>query len=71
LADGLHDWGRRVMSLLNYAVAIALQLRKSTENLSRNSRVVFDTNRCVDIAAFLGAESSFGSSYKGLAVGGD
>jgi hypothetical protein len=33
-AEGLHDWGRRAVPLLNYTLALALQLRKSTENLS-------------------------------------
>jgi hypothetical protein len=39
-AEGLHDWGRRAVSLLNYTLAFATQLRKSTENLSQGSRVV-------------------------------
>jgi hypothetical protein len=30
LAEGLHDWGRRAVPLLNYNLAFALQLRKST-----------------------------------------
>jgi hypothetical protein len=31
-AEGLHDWGRRAVPLLNYTLAFALQLRKSTED---------------------------------------
>jgi hypothetical protein len=42
LAEGLHDWGRRAVPLLNYTLAFALQLRKITENLSQGSRVVGD-----------------------------
>jgi hypothetical protein len=42
LAEGLHVWGRRAESLLNYTLAFALQLRKSTQNLSQGSRVVGD-----------------------------
>jgi hypothetical protein len=41
-AEGLHDWGRRAVPLLNYTLAFSLQLRKSTENLSQGSRVVGD-----------------------------
>jgi hypothetical protein len=41
-AEGLHDWGRRAVTLLNYTLAFALKLRKSTENLSQGSRVVGD-----------------------------
>jgi hypothetical protein len=41
-AEGLHDWGRRVVPLLNYTLAFALQLRESTENLCQCSRVVGD-----------------------------
>jgi hypothetical protein len=37
--------------VLNYTLALALQLRKSTENLSQGSRVDGDT-RCADLAAF-------------------
>jgi hypothetical protein len=40
-AEGLHDWGRRAVFLLNYTLALALQLRKSMEN-SQWSRVVGD-----------------------------
>jgi hypothetical protein len=39
LAEGLHYWGGRAVPLLNYAVALALQLSKSTENLSQDSWV--------------------------------
>jgi hypothetical protein len=42
LAESVHDWGRRVVPLLNYTVAFALQLRKSTEIISQGSRVVRD-----------------------------
>jgi hypothetical protein len=38
-AEGLHDWGRQAVPLLNYILEFALQLRKSTENLSQCSRV--------------------------------
>jgi hypothetical protein len=41
-AEGLRDWGRRAVPLFNYTLAFALQLRKSTENLSQGSRVVGD-----------------------------
>jgi hypothetical protein len=41
-AEGLHDWRRRAVPLLNNTLAFALQLRKSTENLSQGSRVVGD-----------------------------
>jgi hypothetical protein len=40
LVDGLHDWGRRAVPLLNYALAFDLQLRKSMKNLSQDSRAV-------------------------------
>jgi hypothetical protein len=50
-AEGLHDFGRRAVPLLNYTLAFALQLRKSTENLSQSSRVV-GTTRCADLAEF-------------------
>jgi hypothetical protein len=39
-AKGLHDWGMRAMPLFSYTLAFALQLRKSTENLSQSSRLV-------------------------------
>jgi hypothetical protein len=42
LAEDLHDWGRRAVPLLNYTLAFAFQLRKSTENLRHGSRVVGD-----------------------------
>jgi hypothetical protein len=35
LAGGLYRWGRRAVPLLNYALEFALQLRKSTEDLSQ------------------------------------
>jgi hypothetical protein len=38
--EGLHDCGGRAVPLLNYTLAFALQLRKSTESLSQGSRVV-------------------------------
>jgi hypothetical protein len=41
LAEGLHDWGMRVVPLFSYTLAFALQLRKSTENLNQGSRLVF------------------------------
>jgi hypothetical protein len=41
-AECLHDWGRRAVPLFDYTLAFALQLRKSTENLSQGSRVVGD-----------------------------
>jgi hypothetical protein len=37
LAEGLHDWGMRAVPLFSYTLAFALQLRKSTENLSQGS----------------------------------
>jgi hypothetical protein len=39
-AEGLHDWRRRAVPLLNYTLTFALQLTKSMENLSHDSRVV-------------------------------
>jgi hypothetical protein len=39
-SEGLHNWGRQAVPLLSYTLAFALQLRKSTENLSQGSRVV-------------------------------
>jgi hypothetical protein len=41
LAEGLHDWGMRAVPLFSYTLAFALHLRKSTENLSQGSRLVF------------------------------
>jgi hypothetical protein len=41
LAEGLHDWGMRAVPLFGYTLAFVLQLRKSTENLSQGSRLVF------------------------------
>jgi hypothetical protein len=40
LAEGLRDWGRRAVPLLNCTLALALQPRKSTENTSQCSRIV-------------------------------
>jgi hypothetical protein len=37
-SEGLRDWGRRAMILTNYALAFALLLRKSRENLSQGNR---------------------------------
>jgi hypothetical protein len=45
-AEGLNDWGKRAVPLLNYTLAFTLQLRKSTENLSQGSRVVGDYSLC-------------------------
>jgi hypothetical protein len=42
LAEGLHDWGMRTVPLFSYTLAFAVQLRKSTENLSQGSRLVLD-----------------------------
>jgi hypothetical protein len=42
LAEGLHDWGMRAVPLFSYTLAFALQLRKSTENLSQGSRLVLN-----------------------------
>jgi hypothetical protein len=55
LTEGLHDWGRRAVPLLNYILAFALQLRKSTENLRQESRLNI---RCADLAVFLGTASA-------------
>jgi hypothetical protein len=41
-AEDLHVWGRRTMPLFDNTQAFALQLRKSTENLSQGSRVLGD-----------------------------
>jgi hypothetical protein len=49
---------RWAVPLLNYALAFALQLMKSAENLNQVSRIVLDTNRCVDLAALLRAAST-------------
>jgi hypothetical protein len=56
LAKDLHDWGRWAVFLLNYTLAFALQLKKSTENLNQGSRVV-KTTRCADQTVF---RNSFG-----------
>jgi hypothetical protein len=40
LAEGLYDWGGGPCPFFNYTLAFALQLRKSTENLSQGSRLV-------------------------------
>jgi hypothetical protein len=37
---------------------LSIQLWKSTESLSQGSRIVLDTTRCIDLAAFLGAAST-------------
>jgi hypothetical protein len=58
LADGLHDWSRLAVPLFNDSLAFAEQLRKSTINFSQCSQIVLDTNRCVDLAALLGAAST-------------
>jgi hypothetical protein len=42
LAEGLHDWGMRAVPLISYILAFALQLRKSTEKLSQDSRLVLN-----------------------------
>jgi hypothetical protein len=42
LAVGLHDWGKRAVSLFCYILAFALQLRESTENFSQGSRLVLN-----------------------------
>lgn len=39
VAEDFHSWGRRALTLLNYILEFALQLRKRTENLF-GSRVV-------------------------------
>jgi hypothetical protein len=55
LAEGLHDWGRRAVLLLNYTLSFALQLRKSTESISQCSRVVGDYSlRRLSMDALLG-----------------
>jgi hypothetical protein len=46
------------LPLLNYTLAFALQLRKSTENLSQDRRIVLDINRCINLAALLGVAST-------------
>jgi len=43
--------GRRAVLLIIYTLPFALQLRKSTENLSQGSRAVLGTASCVDFAA--------------------
>jgi hypothetical protein len=40
MAEGLHDWSRKGVPLLNYILEFVLQLRKSTENQSHGRRVV-------------------------------
>jgi hypothetical protein len=45
---------RRAVLLFIYTLALALQLRKSTENLSHGSRTLLDTACCVDLAALCG-----------------
>jgi hypothetical protein len=34
LAEGLHDWGKLAVPLLNYTLAFALQMKKTMENFS-------------------------------------
>jgi hypothetical protein len=58
LAKGLHEWGRQAVPLFNYALAFALQLRKSTEKLSQTSRIVLGTGRSVDLPAIIRAAST-------------
>jgi hypothetical protein len=41
-SEGLRDWGRRAVPLLNYTLAFALKPKKSPENLSQRGRVVGD-----------------------------
>jgi hypothetical protein len=57
LAEGLRDWESRAVPFFDCTLAFALQLRKSTENLSHGRRSVLDTN-CVDLAATLEATST-------------
>jgi hypothetical protein len=42
LAEIPHDWERQAVLLLNYNLAFAFKLRKSTTNLSEGNRVVGD-----------------------------
>lgn len=53
LAEGLGDWGKLEVPLLNYTLVFASQLRKITGNLSQSSRIVFYSNCYVDLAALL------------------
>jgi hypothetical protein len=48
----------RPCHLFIYTQAFALQLRKSTENLSQGSRAVLGTARCVDLPALVGVAST-------------
>jgi hypothetical protein len=57
-AEGLHDWGRRAVPLLNYTLEFALELRKSTENLSQGTRVVGD-HSLRRLGCLLGTASAF------------
>jgi hypothetical protein len=43
---------------VSYTLAFASQPRKRTENLSQGTQVVLDTDRCVHMAAILGAAST-------------
>jgi hypothetical protein len=58
LAEGLRNCGKRSLPLLNYTLAFALQLRGSTENIIKGSRIVWDTSRYVDFSTFLGTAST-------------
>jgi hypothetical protein len=40
-AEGLHDWGMQAVPLFSYTLAFALQLRKSTGNLSQGSKYFY------------------------------
>jgi hypothetical protein len=57
LAEGLHDWERRAVHLLNYTLEFTLQRRKCAEDLSQVRRIVGHT-LCADLAVFLGATST-------------
>jgi hypothetical protein len=48
----------QTMPLSNHTLISALRLRKTTDNLYQESGLVLDTNRCVDLTAFLGAAST-------------
>jgi hypothetical protein len=48
----------------NYALAFAVQLRKTTENLSLGSHTALESNRFVDVAATLAVSTPDTTKYE-------
>jgi hypothetical protein len=55
LAEGLHDWGHAPFELYP---GICLTAEEKHGKLSQGSRIVLDTNCCVDLDALLGVAST-------------